>query len=477
MQLFQRLTSGRCAMAAAAILLSTAAAQAVTFNGATIFNNDATSGISPAKTYTHALDFAQSHTAGSVVNGVNMINAGLAGPNWTFAGANTDCCANANTGIIGGGGTDSMLRDFFHNNTGGNANLTLTGLTPGQAYEARVYFRQFGPFDRTHTVVLNNGISADAVTYNPDGANEAGYLSFTYTANSPTASIDFVRNGGGSWHHYAFTNELTAAEAAPQQRQGIVLADDFTTGLAVQPQNTNDVNRNLAGRQSGHLATVAYRPSGNTQLGNTGAGDKVIHDNGNVLLAAFGGYSELGVNLNGAISAGGLSLKVDLAPDVSFTGGAGNDWAAINIGYSAGVAGGFPINQNSPHFGILFRENGLIQAFDGATNLTPVEIAYNLIGSGSDMQNVELIFSDPTDFNPFDGIGVTHIVVKVNGEEVFEFTKGGGGYLDNYINFQSSRISHFDNLVITNTTIPEPATALLALGGLAGLMMRRRRVA
>src|SRR6185436_8520612 len=58
---------------------------------------------------------------------------------------------------------------------------------------------------------------------------------------------------------------------------------------------------------------------------------------------------------------------------------------------------------------------------------------------------------------PFDGAGDTKIEVFVDGgvAPVYSFTKTGG-YADNYINFQSSDIADFDNVVITAVNPPAP---------------------
>ena len=85
-----------------------------------------------------------------------------------------------------------------------------------------------------------------------------------------------------------------------------------------------------------------------------------------------------------------------------------------------------------------------------------------------------MLITDPTDSNPFDGIGQTDIAVYADGTLVYNFSKGGGGYADNYIDFSNAFIGGADNIMIAQ--IPEPtAFAMLALGGVA--LLRRRRSA
>jgi hypothetical protein len=63
--------------------------------------------------------------------------------------------------------------------------------------------------------------------------------------------------------------------------------------------------------------------------------------------------------------------------------------------------------------------------------------------------------------------------VTVNGSPVFEYTKGGGNYANNYISLQGSGIADCDNLAVTNLGVPEPSSRILAALGPAGLGLAR----
>ena len=92
---------------------------------------------------------------------------------------------------------------------------------------------------------------------------------------------------------------------------------------------------------------------------------------------------------------------------------------------------------------------------------------------------VDLYFSD-ADSNPWNGVGGTTISVFVNGSQIGStFTKGDGGYSNNYITTEQS-MDFVGSSIMTGTidnisifAVPEPSTALL--GGLGVLAMLRRR--
>jgi hypothetical protein len=101
-------------------------------------------------------------------------------------------------------------------------------------------------------------------------------------------------------------------------------------------------------------------------------------------------------------------------------------------------AGGLPI---SSFFAIQMVED----RFSGNGNFLQfwdsIDIVGNLVANpaGDGVASFQIDVADPTDGNPWDGVGQTDIAVSVNGTNVFNFTKPDGGYADNFMTFYQQR--------------------------------------
>ncbi|MGL4511808.1 MAG: hypothetical protein ACRCT8_01845 [Lacipirellulaceae bacterium] len=101
-------------------------------------------------------------------------------------------------------------------------------------------------------------------------------------------------------------------------------------------------------------------------------------------------------------------------------------------------AAGLPL---SPSFSIQmvedrFAGNGnFLQFWDS------IDIVGNLVPNpaGAGVASFQIDVADPTDGNPWDGVGQTDIAVSVNGTSVFNFSKPDGGYADNFMTFYQQR--------------------------------------
>lgn len=127
------------------------------------------------------------------------------------------------------------------------------------------------------------------------------------------------------------------------------------------------------------------------------------------------------------------------------------------------------INQSPTHFGVLFRANGHFAAFDGETNLTPANSNWAPDGNYSGkLHRFEILCTDSSDGNPFDGSGGTKIEVFIDEgpTPILTYTKLGG-YADNYVNLQAFAIGDFDNLEIANHAAAAPILPNRAPVGIA----------
>ena len=171
------------------------------------FTNDAGTGIGGM--YTHAVDLNAGGTP-AVINGVTFEDANAtSGANWSLTGV-----PNPFPGAGTGSDNDELLSDFYYNGNPGV--LTLTGLTPGQGYDLRLYQKVWSlGADRSQQFTINTDGIKQTVDLNPDGIGKS-YFSLKYTAGaSGTVSLTAEPNVPGSTYHwYGFTNQTATITPA-----------------------------------------------------------------------------------------------------------------------------------------------------------------------------------------------------------------------------------------------------------------------
>ncbi len=219
------------AMAVLITLSSGASAGTITVSPA--LTDDASTGISTSKTYTHTISGGSAAT----INGVNfdVLDAGTTPANfdWNtngFLKNQIACCNNGDWNPAAGGATGpdliNLLGSFTFSSDGdGNPasqTFTLSGLTPGETYDARMYVRVWDtegsgrPVDITYT----NGAEVDSTGPAPEDRpslvglpsdQSAYYVNYQYTAQTSELVIDALvvePAPSGSFHMYALSNEI-----------------------------------------------------------------------------------------------------------------------------------------------------------------------------------------------------------------------------------------------------------------------------
>ncbi|GHC48740.1 hypothetical protein GCM10007100_13340 [Roseibacillus persicicus] len=209
----------------------------------TQITDDASSGISDSKVYTHAISGGYATT----VNGVDfdVLNTTEAPANfeWTApSGKNQIAAANLGSWLPSSGGVTGsevidLLSGFTYSNgiapPGGAQTFTLSGLAPGSTYELRIYTRAWSPLDdsgRLIDLTFING-SEEVQPWNSlafdrpskvlgfGNDDEAYFISYSYTAEGSDLVVEApmplgANAGTGGFdtlHLYGLTNELVEA--------------------------------------------------------------------------------------------------------------------------------------------------------------------------------------------------------------------------------------------------------------------------
>ena len=243
-----------------------------------LLTDDESSGISPENEYTHTISGGGVET----VNGVDFelldANSTPENFNWEVSSVKNQLDNNNGgwdlgaSGVTGQGLLDLLGSFTFNNdgNAGSNQTFTLTGLTPGETYENRLYMRKWSnDTARTQEITFTAGDQeSNSIIFSEDhpelppfsfSSREVGwYLGYTYTADdSGTLTIrcdvlatpEGVQGAPGSYHMHGMTNQVSSAPVELQiteiiydselpqieitfnSRPGAIYAVDFSTNL------------------------------------------------------------------------------------------------------------------------------------------------------------------------------------------------------------------------------------------------------
>ena len=216
-------------------LAAVATATALHANPVTVpFTNDDNCGISPAKIYTHLVEFGATLNS-PVVNGVTFTSSSAASgsmpdPQYTWSGVPTGTQSGdnginlspSNPYIVtpSTAGVYKILLDFNYGTATGE--LQVKGLTPGKAYEFRMYFRKWADPDRTTKLDFRTASASPApdatITFNPCAARNDQYLAYRYVAGVEKClymKFENKNNASANLHLYAFSNELVGGVITP----------------------------------------------------------------------------------------------------------------------------------------------------------------------------------------------------------------------------------------------------------------------
>jgi hypothetical protein len=199
-----------------------------------VWTGDADSKISSTKTYTHKIGLH--HTgAYTAINGVMFDSPGpniKSGATWSLTGAdfaftNNGSGAGANN-LPNPSGSRQLCTEFFYGaSDNGTSKITLSGLTAGQAYIARFYTTGFGgPGDRLTRITPSDSGTAFLADENATNSGNGLIVSYRYQAPAGgSITFSFLPvTAANTWHHYAFSNELTASAPSEIEVTGVSVA-------------------------------------------------------------------------------------------------------------------------------------------------------------------------------------------------------------------------------------------------------------
>ncbi len=292
------------------LTLAVEGAPAVTGISYTQVTNDATSGISSDKTYTHAVDWGTSGAA--TVNGVAFatdMNQSVGGR--SNSGSRTYGSSNhgGNTPPNVSGNVASVFQDMLF---GGPdmGYIELTGLTAGAWYGVKLYERAWDYYGSVRTYynlfdVGGNGsveyttpkIDQNRANLTPPGmsGNVSWVTSYVYQADNTgkmKVTIDLANDQNGTYHLYGLTNELVPAGSGIVNMPDTHIAAAATSEINLgSPTSAHQLgNLSVAGSDAvvtlGGAQNVSFNNITATHSGSIAAGTPISLRGGDVSVAS-----------------------------------------------------------------------------------------------------------------------------------------------------------------------------------------------
>lgn len=210
--------------------------------------------------------------------------------------------------------------------------------------------------------------TTDPLVVAPEGADDTGTLVLDINGSSSLEqTITLVTTGAGRAQISA-TSSINACVSGIVQvnvAAGVGFPETLLTDNFNISENTWDLNEGLNARQSGTLGTVEYIEGENTAAG--GLADDLTQVNNELYpnqLLIIGQGNGVSPNHN-FIEGTDFSVEVTVHPGPNWEFADSTDWSSVIIGATT------PNRFVNAHdgFGVLFRNNGFIEVWDGSSNV------------------------------------------------------------------------------------------------------------
>ncbi len=446
------------------------------WRGPTAWLNDATSGVVKGGAYTQAINFGGGDSP--ELNGVKFM--ALTGAN-ALAGFENVSSGNPHTGM-GTPNVDAASAAILSTFTTNGASFDFTGLIPGFEYETLIMGSSFGASNRVGQFSINGTTPVLFNEYGAVGATAEGFsgkegLTIAWQGKADANGVISVKYNdisGDTWHVYGMANRALVGSE-------VIMATGFG-GL------------NGAYRGKSPLGTPMDHANVFTGVSNTWGARGQAYDSGH-LFVDNNGILNSGGNTGAAMGFDAEALThfdtIIISADIKTGTLLGTDYVnarGVGIGFFSSVYGtgngevnrGFSGLVVSPDGELYFRSN---MSNNDAGGMTSAVIPY----LGSELFNhdafyhlsmevrlndddtatlISLLFGDETnkaDYSPLIGT-------------VFETTDLIGFLTSSAASLE--RFGYIDNFQVTGV-VPEPATWVILLLGLAGgaMIFRRRKTA